>query len=147
MDRIEVATEGLIPPPRQANRSNTLSVLVADPVAHTRQIHATLLRSIGVRTILEAADGADALMLIRDAGPDVVLCDWCLGVFDAFAMARHVALNRWPAPAFVLVADNVTRGLLLEARRHGFATALAKPLSPGRLAERITRVATTRMGL
>ncbi|MDN3718860.1 response regulator [Roseibium salinum] len=58
-----------------------VSCLVAEDNLHMRAILRSVLSGFGIRTVLEASDGADALELVVDRKPDIVLCDWAMTPF------------------------------------------------------------------
>ena len=55
-----------------------------------RKVVRTLLMTIGVRTIYEAADGPAGLELIRTMAPDVVILDWEMPGLDGPGFVRMV---------------------------------------------------------
>jgi CheY-like chemotaxis protein len=117
-----------------------LQVLIVDPNAYMRRLLDTMLKGLGVRRIIEAADGAECVQQIRDHGPDIVLTELRMPIFDAFELVTHVRQNRIYEPLFVLVSSNLNRNIAIEAKRLGFAGILAKPLSPKILSERLTMI-------
>jgi CheY-like chemotaxis protein len=64
-------------------------VLVAEDHEDTRLLLRLLLEKLGV-DVLEAADGEEAVRLILDAGPDLVLIDGGLPRMDGVAVTRRV---------------------------------------------------------
>ena len=53
----------------------TEKILIVDDEINLRKTLATILRGRGYST-LEAADGSEALELLRDSVPDLVFTDW-----------------------------------------------------------------------
>jgi len=53
-----------------------LTVLIVDNNGYMRRMTRTMLLSIGIRSVVEAADGMTALDQIRTVNPDVLLLDW-----------------------------------------------------------------------
>jgi CheY-like chemotaxis protein len=53
-----------------------LAILVVDQNAHMRRLTRMMLTNIGAKLVYEAAEGIDAIDVIRHANPDVMLLDW-----------------------------------------------------------------------
>ena len=75
----------------------SLHVLVVDDDSFLRDICSTLLRELGVRSVTEAADGSDALRLVRSsiAAYDVILCDIDMPVMDGFEFLKQLRSNKY----------------------------------------------------
>ena len=79
-------------------------MLIVDDHAPFRSLARRLLVAGGFQVVGEAADGAGALVAVRDLAPDVVLLDVQLPDLDGFAVAEE--LTREPgAPVVVLVSS------------------------------------------
>jgi two-component system, chemotaxis family, protein-glutamate methylesterase/glutaminase len=106
-------------------------VIVADDSATAR----TLLRSIlerdgDVRVIAEAKDGADAIRLVQQHRPDLVVMDVHMPVADGLAATKEIMM-RMPTP--ILIVSAVSRrdvDLSLSATQAGALMALPKPGDP-----------------
>ncbi len=80
-----------------AGRLASLRVLVVDDEHYMRKVVRTMLMSIGVRTVMEAPDGAAALELIRSHPLDVVVLDWEMPGLDGLSVVRLIR-SRAPFP-------------------------------------------------
>ena len=80
-----------------AARFAATKVLVVDDEHYMRKVVRTMLMSIGVRNIYEAADGPAGLELIRTIAPDVVILDWEMPGLDGPASCAWCARRR-PSP-------------------------------------------------
>jgi two-component system, chemotaxis family, protein-glutamate methylesterase/glutaminase len=106
-------------------------VIVADDSATAR----TLLRSIlerdgDMRVIAEAKDGADAIRLVQQHRPDLVVMDVHMPVADGLAATKEIMM-RVPTP--ILIVSAVSRrdvNLSLSATQAGALMALPKPGHP-----------------
>jgi len=74
---------------RPARAGSRHQVLVAEDHEDTRLLLRLLLEKLGV-DVLEAADGEEAVRLIQDAHPDLVLLDGGLPRMDGLAVTRRV---------------------------------------------------------
>ena len=65
------------------------TILIIDDEVNLRKTLAEILRKRGYAT-LEAADGTDALELLRDATPDLIFSDWKMPKVGGEQLLRHV---------------------------------------------------------
>ena len=116
------------------------TVVVADDQDLVRSGLRLVLEARGVDVVGEAADGRQAVDVVRRTGADVVLMDIRMPVLDGIAATRE--LTRLGAPARVLVLttydlDEYVYGALCA----GAAGFLLKATPPDRLVEGIRTVA------
>jgi CheY-like chemotaxis protein len=117
-------------------------ILVADDDADVRRLLARHLREAGY-DVVEAADGAEAVALARQAPPGLVLMDLRMPTMDGLAALK--ALRAEPTtrhlPVIILTASP---GMLEESRpvveALGGVRLMAKPCTPEELATAIARV-------
>ena len=127
-----------------ARASPLAKVLVVDDEHYMRKVVRTLLMSIGVRNIYEAADGLAGLELIRSKAPDVVILDWEMPGLDGAgfvrlrALARHV--RRIPTFRSSCCTGHSERSRVMEAMQLGVNEFLLKPVSSKALRERLIAV-------
>ncbi|MEP2707456.1 MAG: response regulator [Roseibium sp.] len=120
-----------------------VSCLIAEDNPHMRAILRSVLSGFGIRSIFEASDGAEALELVLDRRPDIVLCDWVMSPFggDEFLRIlrsdRDMIINTIPA---LVVTANSKRATILEALDIGVHGFVAKPISPAILHRHICEV-------
>jgi two-component system, chemotaxis family, chemotaxis protein CheY len=120
-----------------------LKVMVIDDQASMRRIVRQLLASNGIRDVLEAADGAEALEQLQKpehAGIDLVICDLMMPVMDGLTfcnqMRRDIRLKSRHVPILLLTA--VTDELVLQVARQVGALDIAnKPIAASELGRRI----------
>ena len=118
-------------------------VLVIDDEHHMRKVVRTLLMSIGVRTIYEAADGISGLELIRTMSPHVVIVDWQMPGLDGPSFVRSVrSPDTFPYPdvPIIMLTGHSERSRVLEAVEIGVHEFLLKPVSSKALADRLAAV-------
>lgn len=113
-----------------------MKILVVDDSRAMRRI---VTRSIGQaehsdHDILEAENGRDALALIQGDPPDLVLSDWHMPEMSGIELLRELN-NAGIAVPFGFVTANVTRNMVAEAEAAGAIFLLARPFTPGDMAE------------
>jgi CheY-like chemotaxis protein len=106
------------------------NLLLVEDQELSRDMYALRLRLAGYR-VLEAGDGEEALDLLAQHRPDLILLDISLPVIDGFTVAR-IAKNLDQTADIPIVAltahDLDDHGG--EARHIGFESYLTKPIEP-----------------
>lgn len=64
-------------------------ILIVDDHEPNRELVASLAGYLG-HEVLEAADGAEALSVVRNQNPELVICDLLMPVMDGYEFVRHV---------------------------------------------------------
>ena len=94
----------MLDPRLQARQFAMTKVLVVDDEHYMRKVVRTLLMSIGVRTVYEAADGLSGLDLIRTMSPQVVIVDWEMPGLDGRGFVRMVrSPDTFPYPDIPII--------------------------------------------
>jgi DNA-binding NarL/FixJ family response regulator len=99
-----------------------LSVLIVDDHAGFRRSARGLLEAEGLRVVGEAADGLEAIDLVRVIRPDIVLLDVQLPGLDGFEVAERLAELVDP-PIVVLISSRdagTYRGRLADSPARAF---------------------------
>ncbi|HLA21102.1 MAG TPA: response regulator [Pseudolabrys sp.] len=120
-------------------------VLVVDDEHYMRKVVRTLLMSIGVRTIYEAANGSAGLDLIRSVAPDVVIVDWEMPGIDGAEFVRIVrspATFPFPNVPIIMLTGHGERSRVIESVQVGVNEFLLKPVSSKALQDRMVAVLT-----
>lgn len=116
------------------------TVLIVDDEAAIREMVVFALLRAGFRT-LEAADAAQAQVVVADQRPDLVLLDWMLPDLSGINLARRLKRDELTAglPIIMLTARGEE-----EDRIHGLEVGaddyVTKPFSPRELVARIKAV-------
>jgi two-component system, cell cycle response regulator DivK len=121
-----------------ATESEDPLVLIVDDSETNRKLARDVLQAGRLRTV-EAASGAEAIVLAGEHGPDVILMDLRLPDMDGMAVAR--ALGRHPRtagiPVVALSSSLFDGGEWL--RTAGFVGVLEKPISVRDFADQVRR--------
>ena len=118
-------------------------ILVVDDEHYMRKVVRTLLMSIGVRTIYEAANGLSGLDMIRTMQPDIVIVDWQMPELDGRGFVRMVrSPETFPLPdiPIIMLTGHSERSRVIEAMESGVHEFLLKPVSSKALADRLKAV-------
>jgi AmiR/NasT family two-component response regulator len=100
-------------------------VLIAEDEALIRLDLKEMLEEEGFEVVAEVADGASAVRLTRELGPDLVILDIKMPVMDGIQAAEEIAGER--LAAILILTAFSQRDLVEKARRAGAMAYLVKP--------------------
>jgi CheY-like chemotaxis protein len=116
------------------------NILVAEDNAVNRELVRELLETHGYN-VIEACNGQEALEMIADSPPDLLLLDLGMPVLDGFGVISKIRDNpRWsklPVLAVTAYAMNGDRDKIINS---GFDGYLSKPINSALLLQEITRL-------
>ena len=119
-------------------------VLIAEDNAVNRELLRELLETRGY-TVLEACDGQEALHMIDQVQPDILLLDIGMPVLDGFAVVRKIRENphlaKLPVVAVTAYAMQDDREKILNSKFDGY---LSKPIDARSLMEELDRLLSRR---
>ncbi len=121
---------------------NTTRILVVEDEKDQRELVAGILRRDG-HEVAEAGTVDDAVALMLDQPPDLVLCDWRLPGRDGGDLLREVAEREFVCSVIVMTAYG-SIAHAVEAVQLGAADYLAKPFEREALKLAVHRVLKTR---
>jgi CheY-like chemotaxis protein len=117
-----------------------IKVLIAEDNAVNRELLRELLELRGY-TVLEACDGQEAIHMIEQAQPELLLLDIGMPVMDGFAAIRKIRENpRLASLPVVAVTAYAMRGDREKILNSGFDGYLSKPVNARSLAEELNRL-------
>lgn len=120
-----------------------INVLIIDDDVHLRQIVKGILRSLGVHSIRETDNGADALKILSHFPADIIFCDWNMDPLDGLEFTRLVrTASDSPNPYVPIIMVTAHNEFLrvIRARDAGINEYLVKPVTPNSLYARICSV-------
>lgn len=126
---------------KNPGNSNIL-ILIADEDEATREFAANVLESHGF-TVIQAINGGAAIKVIEEWDVDVAIIAHRMKPNDGFEVAKH-ALVEGHNPGIVMLTDNPSTDLLLQAGQYGIGQVMRKPVDPGRLVETVRRMVRAR---
>ncbi|MDF5710980.1 MAG: response regulator [Nostoc sp. S4] len=112
-----------------------LNILVVDDDDDSRFYITTVLEADGA-TVTAVASAADALKVLPELQPDILICDIAMPSEDGYTLIRKIRAlepdiySKLPAIALTAYGDREYRNIALEA---GFQIHIAKPVDPGEL--------------
>ena len=110
----------------------THSILIVEDNDDARDALRMLLELDG-HTVEAAADGAEALDIVRDKDPDVALVDIGLPGIDGYEVARRIRAGQGPRPLLIALTGYGQPEDRRRATEAGFDSLLVKPVDPAAL--------------
>jgi CheY-like chemotaxis protein len=115
-------------------------ILIAEDNPVNRELLRELLEMRG-HTVVEACDGEEALRIIEQTQPDLVLLDIGMPILDGFGVIRKIRENprfaSMPVVAVTAYAMQGDREKILSSKFDGY---LSKPVDARSLAQELDRV-------
>jgi CheY-like chemotaxis protein len=117
-----------------------IKVLVAEDNPVNRELLRELLENRGY-TVVEACDGQEALRMVDETQPDILLLDIGMPVLDGYAVARRIRENPALAPLPLLaITAYAMQGDREKILHSGFDGYLSKPVNARALADELERL-------
>ncbi len=125
-------------------RLDNVSFIIVDDSDHMRRLLRIILHALGVQDIREAADGSDALELMRGGKiPDILLTNWNMAPLDGIELARHIRHGADSPNRFlpiIMISGYSELRRVMAARDAGINEFLVKPVSVKAVYGRIAAV-------
>ena len=112
-------------------RSPKARILVVDDDASTRALFGELLQRWGY-DVEQTSDGHNALKLISELHPDVIISDLVMPKLDGLALTRALR-EESPETPVIIITGKGSIDAAVEAVREGVFDFVEKPLDPARL--------------
>ena len=113
---------------------------MVDDFEPMRKVTVNQLRGMGAANIVTAANGAEALLILKGQHVDMVLSDWNMPVMSGLdllqAMRAEASLENIP---FIMITAEAERSQIQEAIASGVTDLLIKPYTPNRLASQVEK--------
>lgn len=120
----------------------TLNILIVEDNVHFSTLIHSILRALGITNLEQASDGSEALELLSDSTPDLVILDWKMEGMDGVECVRKIRTlpgdNRFVP--IIMVTGYTESSLKKQARDAGVNDFLGKPISPQSLLGHIVSV-------
>ena len=119
-----------------------MKILIADDSKVMRMIVARTLRQAGYGDveIVEAVDGADALRLLAEEGPDLVLSDWNMPQMTGLQLLQTLRAQGDTRP-FGFVTSEGSEQMRTLAEQAGALFLIAKPFTAESFADALSVLA------
>ncbi len=118
-----------------------LKVLIVDDSGVMRKIVERALRQAGLEIgeVLEASNGAEALVEVEKGSPDIILSDINMPVMDGLEFLKNLAkLEAGKGVPVVMITTEGSEARVVEALSLGAKGYIRKPFTPEQVKERVT---------
>ena len=117
------------------------TVLIVDDEPSIRRLYRSALKTLPVR-LLDASNGLDAMNLIEQEKPDLVVTDYAMPDWDGLEVCHQIRKRpELQHIKIILITGQATPPFLLEAVNHGVVNAaLAKPVNINELQQLTKRL-------
>jgi two-component system chemotaxis response regulator CheY len=113
-----------------------MKVMLVDDSRTIRNIQKNVLAQLGHTDILEAGDGVEALSLIAQDPPDLILIDWNMPNMDGITLVRKIRETDKLTP-LIMCTTEAQKDRVIEAIKAGVNNYVVKPFNVESLAEKI----------
>jgi len=128
-------------PQPSTKASVTRTVLVVDDSPMDRLLTSTLLQNLGGWNVQTANNGVEALNLVAQSPPDLVLTDLLMPEMDGLELVEALRSNH-PLVPVILMTGHGSEDIAIKALRRGAASYVAKKSLARDLAETLDQVMT-----
>lgn len=116
------------------------TILVAEDRESSRELIRTMLEHSGY-SVLEATNGAEAVILTREKSPDLVFLDLQMPLKDGYEVLRELRSDpRFQELPIVALTASAMYGDKERALKSGFTAYLTKPLALSELRKELSRL-------
>ena len=116
-----------------------MKILLVDDSLTMRRIQKTQLINLGIKTIIEAENGDDALSKLGNNMPiDVILLDWNMPIMDGITFLHKVRADAtYKAVKVIMCTSESEKDKVVEALKAGANNYIVKPFTPDSLKEKL----------
>ena len=113
-----------------------MRIMLVDHSRTIRNIQKNVLSQLGHTDVVEAADGVEALSVLRTARPDLVLIDWNMPNMNGITLVRKIRETDKVLP-LIMCTTEAEKSRVLEAVKAGVNNYVVKPFTAETLSEKI----------
>ncbi|MFC6673873.1 response regulator [Marinobacterium aestuariivivens] len=114
--------------PPDSEELEHVRVLLVDDSALSRRYLAQLLRNLGIASLIEAQDGAEALQIMQSSTFDLVVTDYNMPYVDGEELVTRIRQNSdQPAVPVLMVTSEQNRSRLAAIQSAGVSAICSKP--------------------
>jgi two-component system, chemotaxis family, chemotaxis protein CheY len=123
------------------NPFDPISILLVEDEVFAQKLATAALRQIGVRQVIVAKNGQEALEILALPHKkfDLVVSDWNMPGMTGLDLLKKVR-ETWSDMPFVMLTGKTTGDFVLAAKQFGVNGYIAKPFAPAQLQAKIAAV-------
>ncbi|MDH5183324.1 MAG: response regulator [Gammaproteobacteria bacterium] len=118
-----------------------LHVLLVDDIKSMRSMIRGILFKVGLQKVSDAADGFEALSVLKQEKIDLIVSDWNMPKMDGLELLKAVRAddNYKNIPFLMITAENRKENVV-DAIQAGTSEFIAKPFTDGTLREKLDKI-------
>ncbi len=118
-----------------------LSILLVEDEAFAQKLAVSVLNQMGVRSVVVAKTGAEALVTLGQPTSkfDLIISDWQMPEMTGLNLLKKVR-ETWPEMPFIMLTGKTSGDFVLLAKDHGVNGYIAKPFAPAQMIAKIASV-------
>jgi len=114
------------------------NVLIADDSGTMRKIIIRSLNALGISSVVEAADGSQAVTLFKPGTFDLVLTDWNMPGKTGLEVTRDIRAQD-PNIPIIMITTEAEKRRVMDAIQAGVTDYLVKPFTADTLQEKLDK--------
>ena len=116
-----------------------MKILIVDDSATMRRIIKTQLETMGVKDVVEASNGEEALGVLQKSMPvDIIMLDWNMPVMDGITFLKKVrADGNYKSVKIIMCTSESEKSRVVEALKEGANNYIVKPFTPDAVKEKL----------
>jgi two-component system chemotaxis response regulator CheY len=115
-----------------------MRILLVDDSRTIRNIQKNVLAQIGHTDVMEAGDGIEALIKIKEQRPDLMLVDWNMPNMDGITLIKKVRETDKDIP-MIMCTTEAEKSRVVEAIHAGVNNYVVKPFTTQTLEDKINQ--------
>ncbi|MDH5361016.1 MAG: response regulator [Gammaproteobacteria bacterium] len=120
---------------------SNMHVLLVDDIKSMRSMIRGILFKVGLQKVSDAADGFEALSVLKQEKIDLIVSDWNMPKMDGLELLKAVRAdeNYKNIPFLMITAENRKENVV-DAIQAGTSEFIAKPFTDGTLREKLNKI-------
>jgi two-component system chemotaxis response regulator CheY len=115
--------------------------MLVDDSTTIRRIQRNVLEKIGIKDIVEASDGQDALNKLSESPVDLILLDWNMPKMDGFTFLKTIrGMDKFKSVKVIMCTSESEKTKIVDAIKAGANSYVVKPFTPEILEEKLREI-------
>lgn len=118
-----------------------MKLMLVDDSTTIRRIQRNVLEKIGIKDIVEASDGQDALNKLSESPVDLILLDWNMPKMDGFTFLKTIrGMDKFKSVKVIMCTSESEKTKIVDAIKAGANSYVVKPFTPEILEEKLREI-------
>lgn len=118
-----------------------MPILVVDDHQSMRRTIGDILRAVGLKALVQAENGRQALDIMAQQRVDFVILDWSMPEMDGLATLQAIRANpEWKGLPVLMVTAEAEREKVVAAIESGVTSYVVKPFTPNTIYRKLREI-------